>query len=81
MTNATNTNPAIVQNLKDAGCDDELIAKYVSLQAKGKTDEQLRILACHRCRLINIVHENQKRVDCLDYLIYAMKKGAQGQKR
>lgn len=69
-----NSLSAMIQNLKDAGCDDELIAQFSDLNTQSKTHEQLRILACHRQRLIEQLHQNQKRVDCLDYLIYTLRK-------
>lgn len=69
-----NTHSEITQNLKDAGSNDELIAKYFGLQARNNTTEQRRVLTCHRRRLIDKTHENQKQIDCLDHLLHAMKK-------
>ena len=31
-------------------------------------------LQCHRCCLLDKLHEEQKKIDCLDYLIYTLKK-------
>ncbi|UYZ82731.1 hypothetical protein MTZ49_08890 [Entomomonas sp. E2T0] len=67
-----------VQNLKDAGCKEAFIAKYIDLQAKGNTAEQLRILLRHRCQLLELLHEKQKQIDCLDYLLYSLKKSRNG---
>lgn len=72
---------AVIQNLKDAGCDDVLITNYLTLRTKGYTEEQLRLLACHRCNLMTELHNNQKKVDCLDYLIYFTKKSINAESR
>lgn len=69
-----NSLQAMIQNLKDAGCDDELIAQFSDLNTQSKTHEQLRVLAGYRQRLVEQLHQNQKRVDCLDYLIYSLRK-------
>lgn len=64
----------LVQNLEDAGCTEELIRQFLEARKEGKRDKQKRLLAGQRCRLLDVVHENQKRLDCLDYLIYEIKK-------
>ena len=58
----------IIQNLKDAGCNANLISDFFSLEKK----EQLTILAKHRTKLLANLHENQKRIDCLDFLIFQL---------
>jgi hypothetical protein len=60
----------MMQSLKDAGCDGVMIKQY--LQAKPV--EQLRILTGYRSALLEKLHTKQKQLDCLDYLIYMMKK-------
>lgn len=34
----------------------------------------IKSLQCHRCCLLDKLHEEQKKIDCLDYLIYMLKK-------
>ena len=60
----------ITENLKDAGCDQEMITEF--FDKSGKKDEQLRILKRHRQQLLDRVHREQKRIDSLDYLVYQM---------
>ena len=60
----------ITENLKDAGCDQEMITEF--FDKSGKKDEQLRILKRHRQQLLDRVHKEEKRIDCLDYLVYQM---------
>ncbi len=52
-------------NLKDAGCDEATIQKYFQLYYEGKQ---------HRASLLDQIHMSQHMIDCLDYLIYNMKK-------
>ncbi|OUO78616.1 hypothetical protein B5F53_10035 [Blautia sp. An249] len=63
---------AITQNLKDAGCDSEMITEF--FDKSGKKDEQLKMLAVQRTRLLDRVHKEEKRINCLDYLVYQMTK-------
>lgn len=56
----------IIENLKDANCNDSLIKEFLQL----KTDGKLRLLSQHRKNLLEALHENQKQIDCLDYLIF-----------
>ena len=60
----------LIMNLKDAGCDEELITKCI----KKYNKMLIKSLQCHRCCLLDKLHEEQKKIDCLDYLIYTLKK-------
>lgn len=68
------TEEAIIQNLKDAGCDSETIEKFMADLQKGKEANGLKRLADHRRNLLDSLHREQKCIDCLDYLVYQMKK-------
>lgn len=65
---------AIIQNLRDAGCDDCMISAFVEDVKEGNMTEGLKLLSMHRRFLLDNLHEEQKRIDCLDYLVYKMKK-------
>ncbi len=67
-------NFSLLRNLKDAGCDRMMIEKFVQLDHAGKTAEELRLLSVHRTALLKKIHDYQKRIDCLDYLIYGIRK-------
>ena len=62
----------IRRNLADAGLPEATITEILSLLGEGRDIAVRRILARHRTNLLNTVHENQTRIDCLDYLIYDM---------
>lgn len=64
----------LFRNLRDAGCDETTIKRYLQFQKEGKRQEQLRILSMHRLSLLDQVHVSQHMIDCLDYLVYEMKK-------
>ena len=65
---------ALMQNLKDAGCPPELIDRFVICQDAGKTRDALRVLAAHRAVLLDEMHASQDKLDCLDYLIFQLRK-------
>ncbi len=65
---------AIIQNLIDAGCDKTVIAAFVEDIHAEKISEGLKLLAVHRRSLLDELHKEQKRIDCLDYLVYKMEK-------
>lgn len=74
MIEMTQSQSAVVQNLKDAGCDQKLIQCFLEYQVEGNLKEQLKLLVQQRGLLLGKIHKNQKRIDCLDYLIRTMKK-------
>ena len=65
---------SVIQNLKDAGCTDEMVEKFMALQECGGREQQLRLLSGHRKHLLEKLHRDERRIDCLDYLIYQMEK-------
>lgn len=62
---------SVRQNLIDAGCNDNEITRFLE---SSTTREQLLILDTERKRLIDEYHNYAKKLDCLDYLIYQLKK-------
>ena len=66
---------AAERNLRDAGCCDEFIREFTELGRTGKEAEQRRLLSKRRAELLDDLHESQRRIDCLDYLIYRRRRG------
>ena len=62
----------MIQNMKDAGCDNEIITKICRLYTEGQIQDAVKILRRHRCNLMEQLHESQNRVYCLDFLIRQM---------
>ena len=74
MPEASDTKSIFRQNLIDAGCGPELIGHCAALAQQKETAELMRVLSHHRRILLDAVHQNEKRIDCLDYLIYHLEK-------
>lgn len=64
----------MIQSLKDAGCDSTTTQEFLRLWETGFKKEAIRLLSCHRCHLMCMIHEAQKPVDILDYIICQLKK-------
>ncbi len=69
-----NDENALVQNLLDAGCGQELITEFMDDFRKENIPKSLKLLAAHRRLLLDNLHKEQKRINCLDYLVYRMTK-------
>lgn len=68
------TEEAVIQNLKDAGCSEEKIAAFIKEVHAERMKEAVRILETQRCSLLEELHASQKKIDCLDYLVFQMRK-------
>ena len=64
----------LMQGLKDSGCSDEAAKRICSLCSAGDYEEMLRQMKKQRCALVEEMHESQKRVDRMDYLIHMQEK-------
>ncbi len=74
MAEANDTLGIIYQNLKDAGCDEQTTQKCMSFVKNGNTEGMLPTLTKYRSALLDTIRCGQKQIDCLDYLIYKIKK-------
>ncbi len=72
MIERTKQEQAVVANLADAGCDKEQIEQFMDFLKSGRKEAGLSLLAKHRRFLLDCYHADQKKIDCLDYLIYKM---------
>ena len=68
------TNEEIIQNLKDAGCNEQTIECFMNQLNNDRLSEGICLLNKHRCCLLTNFHQEQKRIDCLDYLIYMLQR-------
>lgn len=67
---------AVIQNLIDAGCKQDVIDKFNEFDGNGDIRGKIRLLAAHRQELLDGLNTCKKRIDCLDYLIVKLKKTA-----
>jgi hypothetical protein len=65
----------VILNLQDADCSQELIDQFLQ---ESDPQKRLRLLSVHRRHLLDCIHDGQRKLDILDYLIFTMK---QEQKR
>lgn len=70
---AYNSKESLVQNLKDAGCENEQIQEIIELYEEGKKETIYKMLEEHRKKVLNDVHKSEKKIDCIDYYIYQLK--------
>ena len=59
----------LLTGMADAGCKEEEIEKAERILQAGDLGELTRYLKQCRCGLLDRMHESQKRVDLMDYLI------------
>ena len=64
----------IYQNLVDAGCNQKTIQRCMKLAQENNVEALLSQLYVYRKHLIEQTHNYQENIDCLDYLIYSLKK-------
>ncbi len=68
------TEEQLIQCLEDAGCDKKTIASCCSCLSQDERKQLEQLIKKHRCQLVCKMHEDQKMIDCLDYLTYQIKK-------
>ena len=49
----------LIMNLKDAGCDEELITQCIKKYNNDDLKMLIKSLHCHRCCLLDKLHEEQ----------------------
>ena len=64
----------LMQGLKDSGCTDEAAARICALCSAGDYEAMLHQMKKQRCTLVEEMHESQRKVDRLDYLIHIQEK-------
>ncbi|MBS6829184.1 MAG: hypothetical protein KH208_04815 [Desulfovibrio sp.] len=67
---------AVDRNLNDAGCDETTQKAFLELCALRKWKEGIHLLQRHRMTLLDDVHEGQKKIDALDFLLFKMRHDA-----
>lgn len=74
MAEAKDIHGSIYQNLIDAGCSQQTVEYCMVLIQERNMLELFSQLSKHRQHLLDQVHVHQKEIDCMDYLIYTLKK-------
>ena len=59
----------LIQGLSDAGCSTETAERIGTLYEAGSYDEMMHQMKVQRCMLIDEMHDSQRKVDRMDFLI------------
>ncbi len=74
MAAANNPTECLQQNLLDAKCGKELREQCMLLSEDGQQVRMVSLLREHRTALLDTIHEYQKALDSLDYLLFQTEK-------
>lgn len=74
MAEASDTMGILYQNLIDAECNRDLVENCMELARADQWNRILSLFAGQRINLLDLVHDGQKQIDCLDFLVYSINK-------
>lgn len=64
----------IIQNMKDFGCDEKTIQAFMTCFDQCDKNGQQHILQTYRRKILTELHQKQKEIDLLDYMVYQLNK-------
>lgn len=70
----TESKEDVIQNLKDAGCCGDMIRDFMECFEEKDVERQIAMLERHRSILLENVHCEERKISCLDYLLYQIHK-------
>ncbi len=65
----------LIQNLKDSDCDENRAKEIMNALASDHPEQGIQMIKLQRCCLMNEIHLQQQKVDCLDYLLHELQGG------
>ena len=74
MANHVLIDEDVTQLLQEADCSDEFIQAFLAAMDTENVKNQLSLLRTQRGRQLNRLHEEEKKLDRLDYLRYKLEK-------
>ena len=74
MKNDAPKEDALIRNLRDAGCTQAFIAQFLEIHSDTDAVNQKRLLMAQRNLLLENLRRAQNRLDCLNYLLFQLKK-------
>ena len=74
MANHAFIDEDVAQLLQEADCSDEFIQEFLAAMDTENVKKQLSLLRTQRGRQLNRLHEEEKKLDRLDYLRYKLEK-------
>lgn len=72
MTDPTLDRGRIEELLRETDCPEEFTRRFLEAMEAAGAEEQLQMLRCQRCRLVECIHVAQRKLDMLDYLRYQL---------
>ena len=63
-----------LKGFKDCGFDEKTSQTYVTYLNEGKKEKVIKELSIKRNKLLKDVHKCEERINCIDYLIYEIRK-------
>lgn len=73
----------LLDGLRDAGCDANLcrtILQYLNTDQEEPVEHALCLLRQHKRTLLSQLHDEEHKIDVVDYLIYHIQQGHREQK-
>ncbi|MDE7220006.1 MAG: hypothetical protein K2O45_10370 [Oscillospiraceae bacterium] len=74
MTDPSLDRKQIEALLRESDCPEEFIQRFLAALTSAAPEDQLRMLRCQRCRQLDRVHNEQRKLDGLDFLRYQLEK-------
>lgn len=74
MLSGYQTEGELVQNMVDAGCEEETIASVLACLKQGQKKKGLLLLQRQRKMLLDGIHRNQSCIEFLDGVLWGMRK-------
>ena len=74
MAEVSDKRGILYQNLLDAGCDEKTIQSCMHYAENSEWSKITALLAKQKDSLLKNVHNGQKQIDCLDFLVYQINK-------
>lgn len=69
----------MAENLRAAGCEEDFIAEFRHVMARGRAREREQMLEKQRRCILSKLHDQQKKLECIDYLRHRLRQ-QEGQK-
>lgn len=66
----------ILNCMSDCGCDAVQTEEFLALKENCCTESCIRYLKRHRKQLMDEIHQREKKVECVDYIIRELEKEA-----
>ena len=77
MTDPSLDRKHIAELLRETDCPEGFIHRFLAALDEAAPEEPLRMLRCQRCRQLERVHEEQRKLDELDLLRYQLERQGQ----